>query len=84
MKKLFLFISVFLFGTFVNLPAFAETPNLLDGVVDKYFRGKTLTKTDDIVFDVAKRALDGTQVPFKFTTNKKYKNISVVVEGNPH
>ena len=39
MKKLFLFISVFLFGTFVNLSAFAETPNLLDGVVDKYFSG---------------------------------------------
>jgi predicted secreted protein len=84
MKKLFLFISVFLLGAFVNFSAFAETPNLLDGVVDKYFRGKVLTKTDDITFDVAKRALDGTQVPFKFTTNKKYKNISVVVEGNPH
>ena len=84
MKKLFFFTSVFLLGAFVSFSAFAETPNLLEGVVDKYFRGKVLTKTDDIKFDVAKRGLDGTQVPFKFTANKKYKNISVVVEGNPH
>ena len=84
MRKLFFYISVFLLVAFVNFSAFAETPNLLDGVIDKYFRGKVLTKTDDITFDVAKRALDGTQVPFKFTVNKKYKNISVVVEGNPH
>ena len=84
MKKLFFFILVCLFGAFVSFSAFAETPNLLEGVVDEYFRGKVLTKTDDIKFDVAKRGLDGTQVPFKFTANKKYKNISVVVEGNPH
>lgn len=73
-----------LITTFAPLNAHAETPNHLDGVVDKYFKGKSLTKTDDITFDVPKRGLDGTQVPFKFTTNKKYKNISVVVEGNPH
>ena len=73
-----------LITTFAPLNTRAETPNHLDGVVDKYFKGKALTKTDDITFDVAKRALDGTQVPFKFTVNKKYKNISVVVEGNPH
>ena len=70
--------------TFVTFNAYAETPNHIDGVIDKYFKGKVLTKTNDITFDVAKRALDGTQVPFKFTVNKKYKNISVVVEGNPH
>lgn len=70
--------------TFVTFSAYAETPNHIDGVIDKYFKGKVLTKTNDITFDVAKRALDGTQVPFKFTVNKKYKNISVVVEGNPH
>ena len=82
-KNYFLIISVFLIS-FLSGFAYAETPNLLEGVVDKYFKGKTLIKSDDITFDVAKRALDGTQVPFKFTANKKYKNISVVVEGNPH
>jgi predicted secreted protein len=84
MKKIILLVSIFLVSSFFALGVSAETPNLLDGVVDKYFKGKVLTKTDDITFDVAKRALDGTQVPFKFTANKKYKNISVVVEGNPH
>lgn len=84
MKKLFILLSICFLTTFSSFGAYAETPNLLDGVVDKYFKGKLLTKTDDITFDVAKRALDGTQVPFKFTANKKYKNISVVVEGNPH
>ena len=80
MKQYLLIAMIFFWGSAVQ----AETPNHLDGVVDKYFKGKSLTKTDDITFDVAKRALDGTQVPFKFTANKKYKNISVVVEGNPH
>ena len=84
MKKIVFLISMCLITTLAAFNVFAETPNHLDGVVFKYFKGKTLTKTNDIVFDVAKRALDGTQVPFKFTTNKKYKNISIVVEGNPH
>ena len=84
MKKFLTLFLVFFVAVFASFGAQAETPNLLDGVVDKYFKGKSLTKTDDITFDVAKRALDGTQVPFKFTANKKYKNISVVVEGNPH
>ena len=83
-KKIIVLTSTFLVGSLFAFGAYAETPNLLDGVVDKYFKGKSLTKSDDITFDVAKRALDGTQVPFKFTANKKYKNISVVVEGNPH
>jgi predicted secreted protein len=84
MKKIVFLISMCLISTFAVFNAQAETPNHLDGVVNKYFKGKSLTKSDDITFDVAKRALDGTQVPFKFTANKKYKNISVVVEGNPH
>jgi predicted secreted protein len=84
MKKFFTLLLLCFVTVFASFGAHAETPNLLDGVVDKYFKGKSLTKTDDITFDVAKRALDGTQVPFKFTANKKYKNISVVVEGNPH
>ena len=84
MKKFFALLLLCFVTVFASFGAHAETPNLLDGVVDKYFKGKSLTKTDDITFDVAKRALDGTQVPFKFTANKKYKNISVVVEGNPH
>ena len=84
MKKFLTLFLVCFVTVFASFGAHAETPNLLDGVVDKYFKGKSLTKTDDITFDVAKRALDGTQVPFKFTANKKYKNISVVVEGNPH
>jgi len=75
---------MFIISSFAAFNAHAETPNHLDGVVNKYFKGKSLTKTDDITFDVPKRGLDGTQVPFKFTANKKYKNISVVVEGNPH
>ena len=79
--KRYLFLAVMFFWVFAVQ---AETPNHLAGVVDKYFKGQVLTKTNDITFDVAKRALDGTQVPFKFTANKKYKNISVVVEGNPH
>jgi predicted secreted protein len=79
--KRYLLIAVMFFWVFAVQ---AETINLLDGVVDKYFKGKVLTKTNDITFDVAGRALDGAQVPFKFTANKKYKNISVVVEGNPH
>ena len=79
--KRYLFLAVMFFWVFAVQ---AETINLLDGVVDKYFKGKVLTKTNDITFDVAGRALDGAQVPFKFTANKKYKNISVVVEGNPH
>ena len=58
-KNYFLIISVFLIS-FLSGFARAETPNLLDGVVDKYFKGKVLTKSDDITFDVAKRALDGT------------------------
>lgn len=84
MEKFGYLVVSLLLGVLLAFKASAETPNLLDGVADKYFKGKTLTKTDDISFDVAKRALDGTQVPFKFTANKKYKNISVVVEGNPH
>jgi predicted secreted protein len=84
MKKFFTLFLICFVTIFVPSAVMAETPNLLDGVVDKYFKGKVLTKSDDITFDVAKRALDGTQVPFKFTANKKYKNISVVVEGNPH
>lgn len=84
MKKFYLLILVVLTSTFITFGVRAETPNHLEGVVDKYFKGETLTKSDDISFDVAKRALDGTQVPFKFTVNKKYKKISVVVEGNPH
>ena len=84
MKKFFTLCLICFVAFFGSFAAQAETPNLLDGVVDKYFKGKVLTKSDDITFDVAKRALDGTQVPFKFTANKKYKNISVVVEGNPH
>ena len=84
MKNIVFSILLSLVSAFAPLGVHAETPNHLDGVVDKYFKGKSLTKSDDITFDVAKRALDGTQVPFKFTANKKYKNISVVVEGNPH
>ena len=79
--KRYLFLAVMFFWVSAVQ---AETPNHLEGVVDKYFKGQVLTKTNDITFDVAKRALDGTQVPFKFTSNKKYKNISIVVEGNPH
>ncbi len=79
--KRYLFLAVMFFWMFAVQ---AETLNLLPGVVNKYFKGQVLTKTNDITFDVAKRGLDGTQVPFKFTANKKYKNISVVVEGNPH
>lgn len=82
-KSYFLVILLLAISLIANIVK-AETPNLLEGVVDKYFKGKTLMKSDDIIFDVAKRGLDGTQVPFKFTVNKKYKNISVVVEGNPH
>ena len=84
MKNIVFSILLSLVSAFAPLGVHAETPNHLDGVIDKYFKGKSLTKSDDITFDVAKRALDGTQVPFKFTANKKYKNISVVVEGNPH
>jgi predicted secreted protein len=84
MKKIVFLISMCLITTLAAFNAHAETPNHLDGVVDKYFKGKSLTKSDDITFDVAKRALDGTQVPFNFTAKKKYKKISVVVEGNPH
>ncbi len=84
MKKIVFLISMCLIITLAAFSVHAETPNHLDGVVDKYFKGKSLTKSDDITFDVAKRGLDGTQVPFKFTANKKYKNISVIVEGNPH
>ena len=73
MKKTYLIISAILLSIFINFSVYAETPNLLDGVVDKYFKGKVLTKSDDITFDVAKRALDGTQVPFKFTANKNIK-----------
>lgn len=79
--KRYLFLAVMFFWVFAVQ---AETPNLLPGVVNKYFKGQVLTKTDDITFDVAARALDGAQVPFKFTATKKYKNVSVVVEGNPH
>ena len=84
MKNIVFSILLSLVSAFAPMGVHAETPNHLDGVIDKYFKGKSLTKSDDITFDVAKRALDGTQVPFKFTANKKYKNISVVVEGNPH
>ena len=84
MKKIILIISMFFFSHFLTFVAYAETPNLFEGVGDKYFKGKSLTKTNDITFDVAKRGIDGTQVPFKFTAHKKYKNITVVVEGNPH
>lgn len=84
MKKIVFLISMCFITTFGALNAYAETPNHINGVIDKYFKDKSLTKTDDITFDVSKRALDGTQVPFKFSVKKKYKNISVVVEGNPH
>ena len=67
MKKVVFLISMFIISSFAAFNAQAETPNHLDGVIDKYFKGKSLTKTDDITFDVAKRALDGTQVPFSFT-----------------
>ena len=80
MKRYLLIAVMFFWVSAVQ----AETLNLLPGVVNKYFKGKSLTKSDDITFDVVRRALDGAQVPFKFTANKKYKNISVVVEGNPH
>ena len=84
MKKVVFLISMFIISSFAAFNAQAETPNHLDGVIDKYFKGKSLTKTDDITFDVPKRGLDGTQVPFNFTVKKQYKKISVVVEGNPH
>ena len=84
MKKVVFLISMFIISSFAAFNAQAETPNHLVGVIDKYFKGKSLTKTDDITFDVPKRGLDGTQVPFNFTVKKQYKKISVVVEGNPH
>jgi len=73
MKKIVFLISMCLITTLAAFNAQAETPNHLDGVVDKYFKGKSLTKSDDITFDVAKRGLDGTQVPFNFTVKKQYK-----------
>ena len=78
MKNIVFSILLSLVSAFAPLGVHAETPNHLDGVIDKYFKGKSLTKSDDITFDVAKRALDGTQVPFKFTANKKYKNIFII------
>ena len=52
-KNYFLIISVFLIS-FLSGFAHAEPPNLLEGVVDKYFKGKTLTKSDDITFEIGR------------------------------
>ena len=50
MKRYLLIAVMFFWGSAVQ----SETPNHLDGVIDKYFKGKSLTKTDDITFDVPK------------------------------
>jgi len=80
-------LKVLLLSFALVTSAFAETPNLLEGVHDKYFKDTDYSKwnkSEDITFDVPSRALDGRLVDFNFSVTKHYKNISIVVEGNPH